>query len=473
MTQAGALRIAPLPAETTWSLMGRIAARYGMPVTGLRASWQWRNHPPHSPGTGGVRPDAEVLLDSAGQNLLAAMCRTDPRSLERALPAWTTGPAMFTEPSGDGRPQACWQLGALAHRPVAFACRLCTARRTGQQVVAMRYRDGWQRVCPRHRRWALGAGDGHGLEHLDLARIPAITSAQQRWPTVARRAAAAGVAPGAVFAVAQAVVCQWWDMALEWEEERVWPARLHQLAGGDAGPQFWWWRAVAREPAVFPEAVTLAEVLLDPVVVEMVWRDSGAERIRPFPPDGEFGRELGRRLGRPWLAHVGAVPDSSVLNRWWGAIVRRRRGVGVPGDRGLDPWWLPREDQPASVAAQLRTLAQRADGTITWRACIPRPERVWINDKVREATELLAALDLHDTAPLATATRHLLDTLSQSIDTLDHAVTAIASAAQSAGVPLDHLATWTHTAVEVLQQDIDDHRDDLEDRYGYRPGPVR
>jgi hypothetical protein len=91
----------------------------------------------------------------------------------------------------------------------------------------MRYREGWQRVCPRHQRWALGAGDGHGLEHLDLADSPAITAARRRWPAVARRATAAGVAPGAAFAVAQAVVCQWWELALEWKEERIWPARLH------------------------------------------------------------------------------------------------------------------------------------------------------------------------------------------------------------------------------------------------------
>jgi hypothetical protein len=73
--------------------------------------------------------------------------------------------------------------------------------------------------------------------------------------------------------------------------------------------------------------------------------------------------------------------------------VRQRRGVGQPGDWGLDPWWIPRDNQPTSVAAQLRTLTQRADGTITWRVSVPRPERSWINDKVREATELLAALD--------------------------------------------------------------------------------
>jgi hypothetical protein len=283
-----------------------------------------------------VRPDADVLLDVAGQDLLAATCRADPHSLERALPTWTAGPAAFNEPSPDGRPHARRQVGAAAHGAVAFACRLCTARRTGQQTAAMRYRQGWQRVCPRHQRWTLGAGDGHGLEHLDLADSPAVAAAQRRRPAVARRATAAGVSPGAVFALAQAVVCQWWDLALGWEEGRIWPAAA-STRGRGAGGRFWWWRAVAREPAVFPEAVALAETLLDPAVAEMVWRDSGALRIRPFPPDGEFGRELGRRLGRPWLAHIRANPESSALNRWWGAIVRRRRWAGQPGDRAWDP----------------------------------------------------------------------------------------------------------------------------------------
>jgi len=466
MNQIGALRIAPLPAETTWSLLGRVAARYGMSATDLRTSWEWRNHPPRSPGTSGVRPDAEVLLDTAGQHLLTAMCRTDPSTLQHALPTWADGPALFTAPATAGRPQARWQLGAAAHGPVAYACRLCTARRTGQQVVAMRYRDGWQRVCRRHRRWTLGAGEGHDLEHLDLSGCPEIVAAQRRWPAVVRRATAAKVAPGAVFAVAQAVVCQWWNLALGWTDERIWPARLHQLAGGDAGPQFWWWRAVAREPATFPEVMALAEALLDPAVAEMVWQDSGADNIQLFPPDGQFGQELGRRLGRPWLAKAGAVPDSSALNAWWGALVRRRRGTGQTGDWGTDPWWIKREDQPVAVAAQLRTLTQRADGTITWRASVSRPERTWINDRVRDATELLASLDPHDTAPLATVAQRLIDTLNQSIDTLDQAVTAVASAAHTAGIPLDSLVTWTRIPAEDLQQDIDDHRDDLKEMYG-------
>jgi hypothetical protein len=95
-------------------------------------------------------------------------------------------------------------------------------------------------VCPRHQRWTLGADHGHGPEHRDLAHSPAATATQRRRPAVARRAVAAGLAPQAAFALAQAVVCQRWDPAPKWNEERIWLARLHQLAGGDAGPRSWW-----------------------------------------------------------------------------------------------------------------------------------------------------------------------------------------------------------------------------------------
>ncbi|TJZ99280.1 hypothetical protein [Actinacidiphila oryziradicis] len=45
------------------------------------------------------------------------------------------------------------------------------------------------------------------------------------------------------------MACQWWEQALSWEQERRWPARLHQVAGGDAGPRFWWWRRPPGSPA--------------------------------------------------------------------------------------------------------------------------------------------------------------------------------------------------------------------------------
>ncbi len=231
----GVLRVAPFAGETTWSLLRRVAARYAVDAGDLRPLWVWRNQAPRSPGTAGIRADAEILLNRAGQDVLARLCRVDPLSLERALPPWAQGPQVFREPDEDAVALARWQLGSAAHGPVAYGCRPCTARRSGQDQAVMRYRARWRRVCGPHQRWALDAGGGHGLEHLDLHRCPEIAAAQRRWPAVARRAQRAGVEEGAVFAVARAVVCQWWDLALEWEQERIWPARLHQLADGDAG----------------------------------------------------------------------------------------------------------------------------------------------------------------------------------------------------------------------------------------------
>ncbi|MFD7732158.1 DNA-binding protein [Kitasatospora phosalacinea] len=465
---SGIFCVAPLAGETVWSLMGRVADRYGVPVAELRALWEWKNQPPRSPGVGGIRPDAEVLLSPAGQDLLAAVCRAERRSLERALPAWPSGPEVFAGVSSGGRPEARWQLGGAVHGLVVHACRLCTAGRSGRDVAAARYRERWQRVCSRHGRWLLGAGDGHGLEHLGIAGCPEIALAQRRWPGVAARAVAVGVEPAAVFSVAWAVVCQWWELALGWEQERVWPARLHALARGDAGAGegFWWWRVVAREAAVFPEVVAVAGALVDPVVTEMVWRDSGGERVRAFPADGEFAQELGRRLGRPWLGEGGAVAGSGALVRWRGAVVRRRRDVGQVGEWGMDPWWLPREEQPVSVAAQLRTLAQRADGSISWRASVPREERGWIGEKVREATDVLSWLDVHGTAAVAAGARELIVGLLQSVAVLDEAVVAVASAAHQAGVPLESLGAWAGVPVEELSRDVVRHRADLEQRFG-------
>ncbi|MFF8816356.1 hypothetical protein [Streptomyces pactum] len=60
------------------------------------------------------------------------------------------------------------------------------------------------------------------------------------------------------------------------ERETIWPQRLHQIAGGDAGGDLEWWRFVGRDVVVFPEVVTVADALLDPTMAELVWVDGGA-----------------------------------------------------------------------------------------------------------------------------------------------------------------------------------------------------
>ncbi|MGW7448536.1 DNA-binding protein [Kitasatospora sp. NPDC054795] len=446
--------MSPLPGETTFSLLGRLAARYGLDEGALLTCWQWRGQRPRHEG-GAPRADAEVLLDAGGQRVLAGLCGVGEELLGRVLPSWGLEDGKPASRTGGNGPGAVWRVGGAVVGPVAFGCRSCAARRTGAAVRVARYAQRWERVCALHGRWLLDADADQPLECLDVRGLPEIAAAQRRWVRVARHAVRAGVGPGEVFAVAYAVVCQWWDLALGWEQERIWPARLHGLAGGDAGPGFWWWRAVAREAATFPEVVTVAGALVDPVVAELVWQDSGAERIRPFPPDGALCRELGRRLARPWLGEVGAVPGSSALTAWWGALVRRRRGAGHSGERISDPWWVRREDQPVSVAAQLRKLTQRADGTISWRSAVPVGERERIARLIREAAESLDASHPDDSGRVAAVSRDLVQALARSAELVDQALLETTAAALRAGVPLQALSDWTGVPAEDLQMDVE------------------
>lgn len=116
----------------------------------------------------------------------------------------------------------------------------------------MRYLPRRQRVCVRHGRWLLDADADQPLEHLDLRGAREVAAAQRRWAGVARRAVRAGAEPGEVFALAHAVVARWWDEALHWEQEEIWPQRLHRVAGGNAGTDLEQWRIVGRDAAIFP-----------------------------------------------------------------------------------------------------------------------------------------------------------------------------------------------------------------------------
>lgn len=376
MPRPGALRVAPVAAETTWSYLSRIAGRYGLDRGALLPLWTWSGSRPRDEA--GPREDAEVMLNPVGRQLLARLGGVDEQVLVRALPAFGDGPhpPLPGMPAGPG--EAAWPdtaagrwkvASAGEYGPVAYGCRLCTAARTGHDTVVVRYVAPWQRVCARHQRWMQTCGDGHRQRNLDLRTVPEIAAAQRTWARTVRTTAG-GADPGRAFALAHAVVCAWWEQALEWEQERIWPARLHAVAGGEAGPRFWWWRVVVRDAVTFPETVTLATVLLDPGMQERIWDDHGrGGPVRPFRPDGAFFRELAVLLERPWLAdceqaarrglvlegplHAGPLLDCM------GAFTRVRRGQQHPNGYGLDPWWLRAEHRPASARVQLRALAER------------------------------------------------------------------------------------------------------------------
>ncbi|MEW2077123.1 MULTISPECIES: hypothetical protein [unclassified Streptomyces] len=144
----GLLRTAPLQGETTSSLICRIASRYGMEAKALRSSWKWRNYRPAHDG-GGTRADAEVLLNAAGRQILAGLCGVKEDVLARALPSWEQWEQEDAKlpAEEDGVPAAAWRIGGAVAGPVAFGCRLCTARRTGTAVRVVRYAPRWERLA--------------------------------------------------------------------------------------------------------------------------------------------------------------------------------------------------------------------------------------------------------------------------------------------------------------------------------------
>jgi hypothetical protein len=281
----------------------------------------------------------------------------------------------------------------------------------------MRYAPRWELVCVRHGRWLLDAGADQAYEHLDGRQLPEVAAAQRWWTGVARRAVRAGAEPERVFALAYAVVARWWDQAFAWERETIWPRRLHQVAGGDAGGDLEWWRIVGRDAVVFPEVVAVADALLDPGMVELVWVDSGAGRPRALPADGMFCRRLGERIGRTWLGPLAATDHGGPLIAWMGAVIRQRRGAGGPPGYAADPWWVRQEHQPASMAGQLRVLGRekKAPGSKTmWRAVVPPEQRARIGSLIDSAEEQLLQLRGVQSGPTADVARQLLRGLGHS-----------------------------------------------------------
>jgi hypothetical protein len=368
-----------------------------MEAKALRSYWQWRNYPPGHDG-GGAPADAEVLLNTPGRQLLASLCGVGEDVLARALPSWRQEDSKLSS-GKDGVPAAAWRTGGAVAGPVAFGCRLCAARRTGTVVRVVRYVPRWERVCVLHRRWLLDADADQSLEYLGLRGVPEVTAAQWRWASVGRRAVRAGAEPERVFALAQAVVARWWEQALQWERETIWPRRLHQVAGGDAGGDLERWRIVGRDAVVFPEVVAVADALLDPAMAELVRADSGAGRPRALPADGTFCRRLGERVGRPWLGPLAATDYGGPLTSWMGSVIRLRRGAGGPPGYDNDPWWLRQEHQSSTMAGQLRVLGKekKAPGSGTmWRAAVPAEQRRLIISAIDSAEEQLLQSEPHD-----------------------------------------------------------------------------
>ncbi|WP_159007436.1 DNA-binding protein, partial [Streptomyces sp. NRRL S-813] len=361
----GIVRVTPLQGETTWSFLRRVAVAYRLQVLDLTGWWRWVN-PVHRRRL--VRPDGEVLLDAVAQEQLSGWCRVPTGHLARALPSWAAGPEALAGRGGDGQGWARWRAGALEWGPVVSGCRLCAARRGSGGERVWVYRPRWQRLCVRHRRWLLDAGEGHPLQFVDAAGLAVeLGRAQRRWGRVAVAAAEAGAVPREVFTLARAVVCGWWEWEEFWAREVVWGWRLEQVVEATRrrcpDPQGWGereWRLLVRDVVVFPEVVAVAGALVDPRMRQLAGGDGSDGLVRGWGCGERFAAALGGRLGRVWLGELEAGAGSGPLASWAQAVVREQRRPGVPPRKGpwrFGLWWVHTAHRPVEVGAGLRLLA--------------------------------------------------------------------------------------------------------------------
>ncbi len=377
----------PVPGETTWSFLHRVAVCYGLGVGELLAWgwWQWVNPVTRSRGR---RPDGDVLLNATAQAQVAAWAGVPAAHLARALPSWTAGPASFGERARTDEGWARWRVGPQAWGPVSFGCQMCVARRSGRVHRLWRYGQRWNRVCSRHGRWLLDVGDGHDLEYLDVGGCQELAAAQARWPRVAQRAARAGATPGDVFAVARAVVCGWWQQEAVWQRERIWGQRLERVAldtsrAAEAASQWptTWWQLVARDAVIFPEVVAVAAALVDPAL-QLLATDE-RPLVRRSRHHDRFVTALGDRLDRDWLNEVERPERPSALQAWMRGLARELRSHSLPGSAHSGMWRVQEAQQPAEVGAGLRLLAIASPTTFRqharsagWRAELWIPRRM-------------------------------------------------------------------------------------------------
>ncbi|BBJ37437.1 hypothetical protein SSPO_001550 [Streptomyces antimycoticus] len=247
-----------------------------------------------------------------------------------------------------------------------------------------RYEQRWNRVCTRHGRWLLDVGDGHGLEYLDVGGCCEVAAAQARWRRVARRAVDTGAEPGAVFTVARAVVCGWWQQEAFWQREVLWGRRLERVAvdtgrrneAGLGWPESWW-RLVARDAVVFPEVVTVAATLVDLALRPLVTDERSL--VRRAGQAGRFVEALGDRLGRGWLKEVERPDKPSALQAWVSGLAREHRFPSRSADSGM--WWVRVAHRPVEVGAGLRLLTATASfirepgGSARWGPELSVPRR--------------------------------------------------------------------------------------------------
>ncbi|MFM9458325.1 hypothetical protein [Streptomyces europaeiscabiei] len=132
---AAGVRTVPTAGELTASLISRAAAAYGLPAAGVLRLWTCRSSPVRHDG-GGVRADAEVVLNEAGRAVLAELCGVKPAVLARALPAFTVDDPKISTGREAALAQGRWRAAGGGRGGGRRGVRLPVVHRAAQRAGA-------------------------------------------------------------------------------------------------------------------------------------------------------------------------------------------------------------------------------------------------------------------------------------------------------------------------------------------------
>ncbi|MBT1189377.1 hypothetical protein HET69_36705 [Streptomyces sp. CJ_13] len=241
-TASGALRVRPMPHESTASYLNRLASVYRLEIRQLCEGIGITVHgrPSSTPGR------SEISLSPTALHHVALFARVPDLqiALGKVVPG-AGGP-------NPGRPRARWEPLEPASQPTR-TCPCCTLHHThGTTSQAWAYQAEHQRLCPRHHRWATPPNDRRSL---DTRALPELAQAHHAHRRLVRRPDAT-----ATYQWAGMITTRWYDH--QHHLTRRWHNRLTRLADTHPPPTGGTsWALTGRDPVTYPETVALARHL--------------------------------------------------------------------------------------------------------------------------------------------------------------------------------------------------------------------
>ncbi|MGW0694955.1 TniQ family protein [Streptomyces sp. NPDC002738] len=298
----GALRVRPLPYESTASYLNRLASSYQLGARQLLEGIgiTVRGQPDRMPGAG------EIALSPAGLQHLAAFTGIPHQHLPQ------DGLLLHKTHADPGTAQlatARWHSLEHARQPTR-TCPQCTLRHThGNTSQAWAFHPEYQRLCPRHHQWSTPRQD-HQILNTDA--LPELTAAHRAHQRLQRR-------PNAFVAYvwASVITTGWYDH--QQHLTRRWHTRLTHLARTNPPPMGGRsWALTGRDAVTYPETVALARRLAHAQLPHSPDRGTRQQTNQAFL------NQIAHHLG---LDHLTPAPGDRLWN-WMHAHTYKRPGLG-------------------------------------------------------------------------------------------------------------------------------------------------